>query len=156
MQDIKDKDPLDELANDDVAFLGSMILFQTVPRPALENLAQYLQRHTYKSRAIIIRKGERGADLLIIRAGTVSVLVNRDQHRVELTRLGEGSYFGEMALFDEYPRSATVVAVGEVDVLRIEKEVFCQWAFNYPMILFQMCKIFSHRLRRTNSLYAKH
>jgi CRP-like cAMP-binding protein len=154
MQDTKDG--FDELTGDDLAFLGSMILFQTVPDPALAQLEQHLQRARYKPRAIIIRKGEASADLLIIRSGTVSVLVNKDQHRVELTRLGEGSYFGEMALFDEHPRSATVVAVDEVRVLRIERDVFCQWAFNYPMILFQMCKIFSHRLRRTNTLYAKH
>ena len=149
------KDSADRSLAEDLAFLGSLILFETVPRPALIELARNLRQESHKPGSLIIRKGDANTDLLIIRSGTVSVLVNQGRKELELTRLGTGSYFGEMSLFDQKPRSATVVAVDKVEVRRIDRDLFCQWAFNYPDMLFQICKIFSHRLRRTNSIYAK-
>src|SRR4051812_6923052 len=105
---------------------------------------------------VILRQGDASADLYIVRSGEVSVRIRRDGEERELVRLGSGSVFGEMALFDGYPRSATVVALGEVVTYCIRQAEFTEFAEKQSSVLFQMCKAFSHRLRDTNSLLTKH
>jgi CRP/FNR family cyclic AMP-dependent transcriptional regulator len=139
----------------ELAFLQSVPLFSGVPDPDLQALLRKTRCLQYPIHSRIICEGDHGADLLVIRNGGVLVQITRDSEQVTLTQLGEGAYFGELALFDNYPRSASVVAASEVDVYMISANAFRACAAEHPNVLFQMCKVFSHRLRATNSILTR-
>ena len=98
----------------------------------------------------IIRQGEMGSDLYIIREGEVSVRLESPTGSREIVKLDAGALFGEMSLFDAYPRSATVIALCESLVYIMDKDSFGAVSRRYPDILFEMCRMFSGRLRNTN------
>ena len=66
----------------------------------------------------------------------------------ELARLSTGDFFGEMALFDDERRSATVVALGEVEVLTLQHDRFHSPARQRPSILLELCATLVRRLRQ--------
>jgi CRP-like cAMP-binding protein len=141
---------------DDKAFLNSLPLFAGIPSVDLEAIHRLCRSNRHTAGATILRQGENGSDLYIIRDGQVAVKIVKDGADRELVRLGQGSVFGEMALFDGYPRSATVVAVTDVTSFCITQADFNRFAQERSSVLFQMCKVFSHRLRDTNSMLTKH
>jgi CRP-like cAMP-binding protein len=86
--------------------------------------------------------------MYLIVSGEVSVSqLGEDGCALELARLGEGDYVGEMALFDDAPRSATVTTLGEVHLLMLHKREFEETVREYPQVALQICKELSRRLR---------
>lgn len=140
---------------DDTTFLGSLAVFNGLSRDDLASLQTIIRKVEVPAGKVIVRQGEDGADLFIIRAGNISVWLREGDKTKELVRLREGSFFGEMSLFDQYPRSATVLALSDVLVYQIKGDVFRRFALARPEVLFQFCRVFSHRLRDTNSLLTK-
>jgi CRP/FNR family cyclic AMP-dependent transcriptional regulator len=140
----------------DLAFFGGITLFRDVPRADLERLVALVTLERFTAGDIILLEGEATNDLLIVREGTVEVYVSRQGGKISITKLGPMSYFGEMSVFDDYPRSAHVAAVTDVVTCRIDRDSFRDFLKANPAALFQMCTVFSHRLRNTNSALAKH
>ena len=97
----------------EVDALSQVPLLAGLERQELERLAGQFKEHTFPQGASITREGERGARVLaffVIAEGTASVLVGGEKKAV----LGPGDYFGEIALFYDEPRSATVTAETEL------------------------------------------
>lgn len=84
-------------------------------------LADATDRITFSRGETIIRQGEKGSSMFIVHQGKVSVRLEHDGSADELAQLDEGSMFGEMALLTGEPRSADVVALTDVVLLRIQK-----------------------------------
>ncbi len=139
----------------ELAFLGTIALFRDISDHERKLVAQMMQPIRFTAGQKILQEGDPTDDLVIVREGNVSVSVTRGGEEVEITKLGVGSYFGEMSIFDEYPRSANVTAVADVTAYRIENALFKDFVRAYPAVLFQMCTVFSHRLRNTNSVLAR-
>ncbi len=139
-----------------LAFLGSVALFRDVPQNELLKLASLATIETFEADALILLEGEATNDLLVIGSGTVEVYVSRAGQKVPITTLGPTAYFGEMSVFDDYPRSAYVRAVTDVLVYRFDRDSFRDFLKEHPATLYQMCTVFSHRLRNTNTALAKH
>ncbi len=145
------------VAQDDVAaFLATVALFRAIPRPEIEALMSLMTSDSFAAGEVILMEGEATNDLLIVASGQVEVYVMRGGEKVTITTLGAMSYFGEMSVFDDYPRSAHVRAVTDVVVYRFERDSFRAFLKAHPETLYQMCTVFSHRLRNTNSALAKH
>ncbi len=140
---------------DDLAFFQTVTLFRDVPDDELLAIRKIARYENFAAGAVILKEGDPTNDFLIVREGTVAVVVIRDGKKVEITRIGPTSYFGEMSVFDDYPRSANVEAITDVAVCRIEREAFRAFIRSHPAALFQMCTVFSHRLRNTNSALTK-
>ncbi|HJX73109.1 MAG TPA: cyclic nucleotide-binding domain-containing protein, partial [Candidatus Deferrimicrobiaceae bacterium] len=66
---------------------------------------------------------------------------------VRLAELGEGDFFGEMALFEKDVRSATVRPLGEVRVLTVDKKMFLRKIHDDPSLAFMIMKRMSRRIR---------
>ena len=141
---------------DDLTFLSTVGLFRDVPSAELEQLLAMATSEHFSAEEVILLEGEATNDFIVVRKGTVEVYVTRDGNRIPITKLSPPSYFGEMSVFDDYPRSANVRAVDDVTVLRIDRDAFRNFLKSHPAAMFQMCMVFSHRLRNTNSALAKH
>jgi len=84
----------------------------------------------------IVRQGEEGQSMFLIASGTVKVVL--EPARDEVARIPAGGYFGEMSLLTGEPRSATVLAVGDVKVVEVRADVFRRLAAVHPQAIEQI------------------
>ena len=84
----------------------------------------------------IVRQGDPGQSMFIVAAGQVSVVL--EPGREEVARINRGGYFGEMSLLTGEPRSATVLAVGDVSVIELNADLFRRLGAEYPAAIEQM------------------
>ncbi len=99
---------------------------------------------------VIVREGEVGNCMYVIQQGQVEVLLNKGGKGVCVAVLSEGDFFGEMALFDQEVRSATVRAKGEARILTLEKRTFLRRIHEDPSLAFRMLEKMSRRVRKLN------
>jgi CRP/FNR family cyclic AMP-dependent transcriptional regulator len=104
----------------------------------------------YRDGEIICREGDEGKNMFVIQSGTVEVIKKRPEGELKLGTLTKGKIFGEMALFDHMPRSATIRAVGEAVVLSIDKKGFFAKASTDPTLAFNILEEMSERIRDLN------
>ena len=105
---------------------------------------------TYEAGAQIIKEGDSGEDLYVILAGRV--VVSRGSQ--EIVELHPGVHFGEMALVDQSPRSATVAARDASRLLVVQRRSFYTLIRKEPVLavklLWSFVQVLSRRLRETN------
>lgn len=104
----------------ELELLRSLPLFEPLPPPTLEYLAGRLVRRRVRAGETIVTRGERGDRFFVIAEGTVEVAAEEGSAR----RLGPGEFFGEIALLRDVPRTATVVATTDVELLELPGEEF--------------------------------
>ena len=110
---------------------------------------------TYKNGEIICREGEEGKNMFVIQSGKVTVSKDIQNGETTLTTLKEGEIFGEMALFDHLPRSATVKAAGDAVVLSVDKKGFFAKVSKDPTLAFNILEGMSRRIRTINEEISK-
>jgi len=101
----------------------------------------------YKSGETIVRQGDVGECMYFIQSGQVEVIRERDGKDVKLAELGQGEFFGEMALFEKGVRSATVRPLGEVRILTVDKRLFLRKIHEDPALAFHIMQKMSLRIR---------
>jgi len=101
----------------------------------------------YNSGEIIVRQGDVGECMYFIQSGNVEVIRESDGKDVKLAELGQGEFFGEMALFEKGVRSATVRPLGEVRVLSVDKRLFLRKIHEDPALAFRIMQKMSRRIR---------
>ncbi len=104
----------------ELELLQSLPLFAPLPPPTLEYLAGRLVRRRVPAGETIVTRGERGDRFFVIAEGTVEVASEEGGGR----RLGAGEFFGEIALLRDVPRTATVVATTDVELLELPGDEF--------------------------------
>jgi CRP/FNR family cyclic AMP-dependent transcriptional regulator len=110
---------------------------------------------TYKDTEVIIKQGEPGDCMYVIQEGLVEVVKETDRGEVLLALRGKGEFFGEMAVFEREVRSATVRALGEVQVLTIDKRNLLRRMHEDPSLAFHLVQAMSARLRELSAEVAK-
>jgi cAMP-dependent protein kinase regulator len=88
------------------------------------NLADALTSKTYPEDEAIIKECDPAEGMYFIENGTVRVTITKHGKEVQVSKLDSGQYFGEMALVENKPRSASVYSVGKVKVAFLERECF--------------------------------
>jgi CRP/FNR family transcriptional regulator len=138
-------------SNNVVAFLRSQPLFRDLQPRELQQLAQAARRRTFEIETYIFRQGERGAACHIILRGKVRVFVTgEDGRELSVRLLGPGEIIGEMALFEEAPRSASVVTLEPTETVEIGRDALLHSIRRSPSIAVHLLRAMSARLRRTN------
>jgi CRP/FNR family transcriptional regulator, cyclic AMP receptor protein len=100
----------------------------------------------YKAGDVIFREGDAANELFIIQSGEVEIRLG---NRV-LEKLPQYSIFGEMALIDTAPRSATAVAAGDVKLVPVGEKQFLFLISNTPHFALNVMRIMARRLRTAN------
>ena len=108
------------IPSEEMALLRSTRIFAPLPTPMLERLARNLIPISVPVGSAVITQGEAGDRFYAIIQGTLEVLVDGRQ----LTTLGPGGSFGEIALIRDVPRTATVVATTETRLLALDRDEF--------------------------------
>ncbi|MEB2344305.1 MAG: cyclic nucleotide-binding domain-containing protein [Deltaproteobacteria bacterium] len=113
---------------------------------AVERIAREVE---YLKGEVIVREGEPGDELYLLVEGAVDVVKQAGTAREErVNALGAGSYFGEMAVFDGAPRSATVVAASDARVLVLAGARLRELVHEMPELAFDLLRVLAERLRR--------
>jgi len=125
--------------------LESTPLFAGLPAAALEQLIERLNLVELGAGEVLFRQGDSGDALYIVAEGSVTV-VHEGPPRQELTRFGPGSFFGEVALVTEEPRSATVTAEVPTQLLAIDRDAVRMLIGEFPDVLPVILRFLRERL----------
>ncbi|GAB6053739.1 hypothetical protein JCM17960_25590 [Magnetospira thiophila] len=118
---------------------------------------QLLDTRTVAAGEIIFREGDPGHEVFIIKSGLVEISHKDDNDgHVSLAFLGEGNLFGEMALVDNEPRSATATALENTDCYVLPEPLFRENMERTPPIIQSMIQLLVRRLRHTTRDFSTH
>jgi CRP-like cAMP-binding protein len=109
----------------------------------------------YSGGEIICKEGEKGEAMYVIQSGKVKITKKAPSGELKIAALEKGEIFGEMALFDRLPRSATATASGEARVLIIDKKKLFSTINRDPTLVFKILDSMSRRIRRLNDEFTK-
>jgi flavin-dependent dehydrogenase len=105
----------------------------------------------YQDGENIINQGEAGDCMYVIQSGKVVIVQDRAGKKVHLAELGEGDFFGEMALFEREVRSTSVRAQGKVRVLTVDKRTLLRRIQEDPSMAFRILQKMSSRIRELDA-----
>ena len=126
-----------------VLFLKSIDLFSQIPGEDLTQVALISTEETREQGDEIFAEGEAGDALYLVIDGRVRV------HKADrvIAELGERECFGEMAILDAAPRSATVTALSDTNLLKLARDDFQEIMGEKPEIAMGIIKVLTRRLR---------
>ena len=102
-----------------------------------------------KAGEVIFREGDKADQLFVIKSGQIEIrLGNRT-----LSELSAHSIFGEMALIDDAPRSATAVAITDVELVPVSEKQFLFLVSQTPFFALKVMRVLAARLRATNKTF---
>lgn len=137
--------------------MSSAVVLQKVPlfsqlAPAeLQRVVEVARERSYPKNSVILFEDDPGDALYVVAKGQVKVvLIGEDGREVILSVLGEGEFFGEMALIDDEPRSAHVIAMEDSSLFVLRREDFQGIVIHAPGIALALLKELSRRLRRVD------
>jgi CRP/FNR family cyclic AMP-dependent transcriptional regulator len=133
--------------------LKRVSLFEHVEPEELDHIASLLAPVEVPRDAQVVRQDEPGDALFIIARGRMKVAITGENGReVILSFLKTGEFFGEMALLDALPRSASVVALEDSTVLLLRREAFAEHILKSPRTAINVMTELSRRLRRADEI----
>jgi CRP/FNR family transcriptional regulator, cyclic AMP receptor protein len=131
--------------------LRKVPLFGQLPPPDLDRVAEIARERSYPRNSVILFEDDPGDALYVVAQGQVKVvLIGEDGREVILSVMGAGEFFGEMALIDDEPRSAHVIAMEDSSLLVIRREDFQDLLKQTPGIGLVLLRELSRRLRRVD------
>ena len=101
----------------------------------------------YKSGEVIFRQGDTGNCMFVIQDGEVEAVAESDGREFRLRTMGPNEFFGEMALFEQATRTATIRTTKPTRILSIDKKNFLGGIHEDPSLAFRIVETMSHRIR---------
>ena len=137
------------MENDRIAFLQQTTLFANMSVADLQAIAVDIIPRTFAQGDIIFHEGDPGQTLYLIQSGQVRIFVNGlDGSETSVILFGRpGEIFGELAVVDGMPRSATAVALGQTILYTMSRERFRHHTLIYPQLALNFMKVLSSRVR---------
>jgi CRP/FNR family cyclic AMP-dependent transcriptional regulator len=143
----------------DAAFLRTVPIFGGLEDAELERLWSYTEVHAHAAGVVILREGDLAKEMFVLLEGSVEIFSGAGETEQVLRTLGKGDCFGEMALIDIQPRSASVRTVTPVRLMVIGfDDLIRVYQFNmqtYTIIVLNIAREISRRLRRANEQLAR-
>lgn len=119
----------------------------------IELLARTAEERRYPEGTHIVRKGEPGSSAFILKDGAAETRLEKPTGApLHLSTIGPGELFGELALIDGEPRSASVIATQDTTVIEISRDMFLREVSQHPTISLRLIGVVAKRLRRAESI----
>jgi CRP-like cAMP-binding protein len=131
-------------------------LFKSLRQPELNRLASLASVRAYRDGATIVRQDDTAIALYCVLSGKVRVLRQSasSDGEVQLAEMGPGGYFGEMSLLDDFPRSATVVALEATECALLSKWDLQRELRAHPEMGLELLRMLSRRVRELDAQIA--
>jgi CRP/FNR family transcriptional regulator, cyclic AMP receptor protein len=128
-------------------------LFRNLTDAHLEEIASSCRRRSFSKGALILYQTEPSRDLLIVLSGKIKAsLVDEEGNEMVLSFFKTGEFLGEMNLFDDKGRSATVTAVDDSETVVLKREDLMSLLLEKPAIAVALIMELAERLRKANEL----
>ena len=108
------------------------------------------ERYTFQANEWLIHEGEIGTCAYIIIEGQVDILINIPDGKIKVAELGKNAIVGEIGIFSELPRIASVKARTTLDTLCISKDVFLSLVREFPDVALEIINVLARRLDQLN------
>jgi SulP family sulfate permease len=136
--------------------LPEVELFKGRKQETLAALEACMDKRAFKAGESIFRRGDTGDELLLIRRGSVRIMLPLDdKHSHHLATFGRGDFLGEMAFLDREPRSADAIAFADTDIYALSRQRFDALASNHKRLAINLfdalARMLAIRLRYTNA-----
>jgi CRP-like cAMP-binding protein len=132
------------VATDDlVTRLGEVPVFNGCSKKELQAIAKTVRQIDHPAGSVIATEGEPGAGLFVIQSGDADVTIGGKR----VNQLHAGDFFGEMALLDGGPRTATVTATTDIKLWALTEWVFRGLLVEHPSIALRTLEAMAARLR---------
>ena len=143
-------------AEDTAALLGRVPVFETLGPGEIVHVADVAVPRSFRGGEVVFREGDDSDTCYIVRSGHArAVREHADGRQITLATFGPGDIFGELAMFDDERRSATVEAVDDLEVLGIPGVDFRGLLTRYPDISVKLVIALGRRLRAANERLAR-
>lgn len=137
-----------------VLLLSGSYLFCDLSYEELDQLAKNTTVRTAAVNEVIFRKNDGGREMFVIFSGQVALSTVSDKDkRVRFGNLGEGAMFGEIALFDNQERTATITAIQPTILLVLEQYPFLDFVQQNPSVSLKLLRAMATRLRYTDQIF---
>lgn len=134
---------------DKILHLKNIEIFADLSVNELAAVASVTEEAAFDEMEMVFREGETGDTLFLIVEGEVAVIKDCNVDReFELDTIGPGDYFGDMALFGDDRRSATIRVKKDARFLTLNKQELQEIVREYPQIALHVCRVLSVRIRR--------
>jgi CRP/FNR family transcriptional regulator, cyclic AMP receptor protein len=133
--------------------LRQVPLFESLDDEAAKELCELVETLDCEAPKVLFRAGDAGDAMYLIERGKVRISVQTtDGRELTLTELGQGDFFGELALLDRQPRSANAVVADDARLAVLSRDHFLSFMRSNPDVALEMLTALAHRLRRTDEL----
>ncbi len=140
--------------DNEVLALRQVPMFAEVDPARLKLLAFTSERVSFMDGQPFFRQGDMADAAYVLLSGRADVLIDTPSGPLKVAEFGANDLLGEMGILGDTPRSATILAVGEVAALRIDKRVFLELLGQFPQMAIAVMRELAKRLERTNARLA--
>jgi CRP-like cAMP-binding protein len=143
-------------ADETLALLARVPVFETLGPDEIARVADVAVPRSFAAGHVVFREGDESDTCYVVRAGHARALrEHADGRTLTLARFGPGDFFGELAMFDDERRSATVEAMEDVEALAILGRDMRRLLREHPEIAMKLVVALGRRLRATNERLAR-
>jgi uncharacterized membrane protein len=137
--------------------LRAVPMLRELPSEDLLGVAQTLTKRRFPAGTQIFAQGDIGDAMYIVSSGTIDIFLPGEKgRRVSLKHVHRGEFFGELALFDAKPRSASALATSDAVLYELRRDILAEFLGNHPGSALAILRTMSERIRETNTmLYAR-
>ncbi len=141
---------------DHSTLLARIPMFVGLKTEDLLALGKSLVERRVEAGQLIMNQGDSGTSMFIIAKGHVNIfLPGEASRRISLKDVTDGEYFGELALFDDKPRSASALATTDAVLLELDRGTLERYLTTRPHAAMQLLRTLSTRLRETNEMLSQ-
>lgn len=138
------------------ALLSKVPMFEDLTEDDRNVLAKSLIERRYAAGQMIMNQGDEGSSMFIVAEGHVNIhLPGEASRRISLKDVSYGEYFGEIALFDDKPRSASALASTDAVLLELDRDTLSKYVNERPHAAMTLLRTLAQRLRETNDMLSQ-
>ena len=136
--------------NEEVELLKLVPIFSKIEQAKLKLLAFTSERVNFAVGQEVCHQGDQGDTMYVILDGTADVLIDTEGGQISVAEMKRNSFFGEIAILCDVPRTATIKAKEPLATLKITKDMFYRLVAEFPQMAVEIMRELAHRLEDTN------